>query len=219
MLATFQWYAYNDVNSHLLFGITKAQLADHLWAVSDKSIELNMQLFTPEKRSRRKSSGERAEYWFGPYKRSCMYADVELLLRYMARGYAEPFEAPAEEAQGFGRQCMRMCRGLMSRAEPLHNRCGLECFALVKSSALLTNEEMLADYEQHRADAMRTQAPRYHALLARLPWALQFKFPADFVTDWVRVTDDAAEEDLAADDAADQERAAGDGAGGEEVDS
>ena len=78
---------------------------------------------------------------------------------------------------------------------------------------------MLADYEQHRADAMRTQAPRYHALLARLPWALQFKFPADFVTDWVRVTDDAAEEDLAADDAADQERAAGDGAGGEEVDS
>eukprot|EP01043_Picozoa_sp_COSAG02_P038746 COSAG02_NODE_3009_length_7559_cov_14.154424_4_plen_180_part_00 len=50
-------------------------------------------------------------------------------------------------------------RGLMSRAEPLHNRCALECFALVKSSALLTDEQMLADYEQHRADAMWTQAP------------------------------------------------------------
>ena len=49
-----------------------------------------MQLFPPEKRSRRKSpkSDERVEYWFGPYKRSCVYQDVELLLRYMARGYA-----------------------------------------------------------------------------------------------------------------------------------
>ena len=133
-------------------------------------------------------------YWFGPYKRSCVYQDVELVLRYLALGHPEPWEAPAEEAQGFGRQCMRLCMGLTSKAKPLHNVCALECFAHVKSSAHLSNEQMLADYEQHEKDAMREKAPVFRAVLAELDTALAYELPADFESWWVQVDDAGAEE-------------------------
>jgi hypothetical protein len=86
-------------------------------------------------------------------KRSCQHYATEHLLRFLAHG-ASPQEAAGEKAQGLGRKCMHRCLHLSSGSvldpQGHQNRCGLRCFAVSKSSIMMSEEEMRADQARHK---------------------------------------------------------------------
>eukprot|EP01049_Picozoa_sp_SAG25_P007980 SAG25_NODE_687_length_5922_cov_2.835995_3_plen_627_part_00 len=190
-LSTFMWMLYDMPDAHELFGITHDQAAEWLLKAVDAWMELNNHMFPAEEKERK--GADAGTFWFGWNKRSCVYYAVELPLRFLA-GLVEPWEAPCEEAQGFGRQCMRVCLPQTAQSVPLHNVCALDCFMLTKSSALDTNEAMRADLEAHRKKIFAKYGDKYKAVLAKLPAALAFRLPDDWVSPWRTLDAEAAQE-------------------------
>ena len=74
-----------------------------------------------------------------------------------------------------------------------HNQCCIVCFAVTKSSALLSNSEMRAEWEAKEAEALRVLRPRYMRTLEELESALNTDLPDTFQTDWVHITPEMAE--------------------------
>lgn len=114
-------------------------------------------------------------------KRSTYYYAVELPLRLKAYGRNGDISAiSSEAAQAAGRKFVHECKALVATGG--HHRCAIKRH-LAATSAGRTLEQLTKARNDARK-RLRDRIPAMHAIWATALAALEFEFPADFVSVW-----------------------------------